>query len=121
MDLDRNAVVLVIVLLLVLLICGGRHAFGANNLAGNPLAVDTAHASNVIGGNRVIKRIRWVGCSTAAHSAVIHTAAGRTLWTATCEAAHAEIESTIGLIWGPFIVPTLASGTLYIYLDEGQP
>lgn len=91
----------------------------ANSLTKSPLIVDTAGASMVTTKNLTIKAIRWVGATTAAHTAVIQDVDGRVIWSASATGNGYDEESLISLkVTGGFKVPTLGSGILYLYLDN---
>lgn len=95
------------------------------NQAGRLFILDTAHASNLIKATHAafanlseILRVsvRWVGPTAAGHEAIVHTPAGAVLWHAKAIAANNGGEDSIIYRWdGDFLVPTLASGVLYIY------
>lgn len=93
----------------------------ANDLARDPLIVDTQHASNVIvRGPRYVHALLWSGCTTAGHILEIQDkAAARTVWRRTGTgngfSCFDEVRLTIedGREW---IVPDVDSGILYIYL-----
>ena len=90
----------------------------ANNLAGNPIIIDTADAGAVDTKSRTIVGIRWVNATTASHTAVIHNADGEVVWSCAATGAGFTHESRIKLqVTGGYKVPTLASGILYIYLE----
>ena len=82
---------------------------------GNPLIVDTADATAVVTGNMEITGIRWVGATTAAHTAILQNAAGVVVWSAIISAANLVHESLLPFRTKGLKVPTLGSGTLYIY------
>jgi len=82
---------------------------------GSPLIVDTADANAVLTGDMTITGIRWVGATTAAHTAILHNAAGVVVWAAIISAANLVHESLLPFRTNGLKVPTLGSGTLYIY------
>lgn len=93
----------------------------ANDLTKNPMKVDTAGAGAIIAaGTRLrIKGIRWVGATTAGHTAVVQTAAGAPIWNSVASGANyveADILENIHAHWDGLTVPTLASGILWIEL-----
>lgn len=91
----------------------------ANSLIHSPYIIDTAAADMVSIVTLTIQAIRWVGATTAGHTAVIQDADGRVLWSGIAGTTNWDEESRIPHRWpGGFKVPTLASGILYIYLDD---
>ncbi len=67
-----------------------------------------------------IAGIRWVGATTAGHTAVIQDVNSVTLWASVANAANYVEESLAApLLWTDFKVTTLASGILYIFLKDG--
>lgn len=91
----------------------------ANSLTKSPLIVDTADAGMVTTKNLTIKAIRWVNATTASHTAVIQDVDSRVIWSCAATGAGFTHESNIDLkVTGGFKVPTLASGILYLYLDN---
>lgn len=88
----------------------------ANDLTADPWIVDTAGAG-VLSTNKIyIKSVRWVGGTTAGHTAVIHDQKSNIIWSSVASGAN-YVESEIIEQWiDGLIVPTLASGTLYIQI-----
>lgn len=94
----------------------------ANDVNGNPLVLDTAHATlPVLSGKRRVQGFRWTSPSaSAAHACTLQDGAGRTLFSSVAAGANHRDESM--LAW-PITVdglklPTLASGLLLVYLAE---
>lgn len=90
----------------------------ANNLAVNPLRIDTAMGSPATK-NMYIEKIYWFNPTLAGDTVVITdgSAAGNILWEGRAEAANSsqvfDLDSKIH--WNQFRVTTLSSGVLYIY------
>ena len=88
----------------------------ANDLTQDPLIIDTAAATVLSTNNLYIKSIRWVGATTAGHTAIIHDQASNVIWSSVASGAN-YVESEIVEQWvNGLIVPTLASGVLYIQI-----
>lgn len=87
-------------------------------LNGKILAFDTTVATNLVNLPLLIRKIRWAGPSTAAHQCVVKNYAGtETYWSALAEAnAAQETDFNPPLAAASLSVPTLGSGTLYVYL-----
>jgi hypothetical protein len=92
----------------------------ANDLTGNPWKVDTASATAIWSGNVWIKRLVWHEPTTSGHTLSITDAAGRVVWAKTALAGGSGLDYELDLetIVGGLIIPTITSGTLYIYLDQ---
>lgn len=90
----------------------------------NPIIVASADAgtTDILTTVVDVSGVRWVGATTNAHTAVIQDSAARVVWAS--QAATATLgtpsESTVRFRCGGLRVPTLASGTLYIYLRDGD-
>lgn len=94
-------------------------AFGANDLTGNPLIIDTAGASMLTSSRTWVVAVRWVGGTTAGHTAVVQDVNSRDLWAGIAGTTNWDEESMAPMVWrGGFKVPTLSSGKLYIYLRD---
>jgi len=91
----------------------------ANDLLKNPWKVDTAAATILSTELLRIKGIRWVGATTAGHTAVIQDKNARVVWSSVASGAN-YVESDLindgdrGWNWDGLVVATLASGILYI-------
>lgn len=67
-----------------------------------------------------IKNIRWVGGTTAGHQCIIRDAGGETYWESVASGPNYVESDLEDRLWQEdFAVTTLASGTLYIYLEAG--
>lgn len=100
----------------------------ANVVTANPLIIDTAGAGNILSRELKINEIRWVGATTAGHSAVVRDKADRITWESVADAANYVEESHFFTITGEreFVqeglrVTALGSGKLYIYIDSPIP
>jgi hypothetical protein len=88
----------------------------SNDVTMSPLIIDTAGASDLmLNKNICIERIRWVGATTAGHTAVVQNGAGRVIWAGHAKANNDVDDSDVNQWFTGLIVPTLASGKLYIY------
>ena len=88
----------------------------SNDLTGDPYIIDTAAATVLSTNNLYIKSIRWVGGTTAGHTAIIQDQTGNVIWSSVASGAN-YVESEIIEQWiNGLIVPTLASGVLYIQI-----
>ena len=91
----------------------------ANDTTVNPWKIDTASGTAITTDLVRVRGVRWVGATTAAHTAVIQNAAGKVMWTSVANAANyveADGLGMTGMNMQGMIVPTLASGILYIEL-----
>lgn len=88
----------------------------SNDLTQDPYIIDTAAATVLSTDNLYIKSIRWVGGTTAGHTAIIHDQKSNIIWSSVASGAN-YVESEIIEQWiDGLIVPTLASGVLYIQI-----
>lgn len=89
----------------------------ANLTSQNPIIIDTAGAGVILTRAIAVNCIRWVGATTAGHTAIIQDASGIEKWAASATATNLTQESLVEakVPWVGLIVPTLASGKLYIY------
>lgn len=94
----------------------------ANSTSGNPWILDTAAATVLTTDKLAIAAIRWVGSTTAGHTAVIQNAAGRVFWASEANAANFVDEtvfagSTALSASNPvgLVMATLGSGKVYVY------
>ena len=88
----------------------------ANDLTKNPWKIDTAAATVLSTLKLRVKGVRWVGATTAGHTAVIHDQNSRLVWTSVATGANYVESDLIENDWDGLIVPTLASGILYLEL-----
>ena len=93
----------------------------ANDLTKQPWKVGTAAATVLSADALRVRGVRWVGATTAGHTAVIQDKNARIVWSSVATGAN-YVESDMvntgdrGWDWDGLIVPTLASGILYIEL-----
>lgn len=98
----------------------------ANVLTRNPIVIDTAGASALLTGRMDVIKIRWVAPSASAGNQVdIQDSNGVTSWESVATGNnYVESESwphDYPLPMQGLLVPTLGSGTVYIYLKERYP
>lgn len=91
----------------------------ANELRDHVWVIDTAGAANVTNETVLVTDIRWVGSTTAGHTAIIENGrSGVVVWESVNQNGANEVQEShdlaLRLVEG-FSVPTLASGRLYIY------
>lgn len=97
----------------------------ANNFVSNPMIVDTVQATDVVKiagagsppGGWVIDKVIWYNPAAPADTFVISLGDGVTTFLQDyCVTAHQSVQYQMyGFRLADFRVPTLASGTLYIY------
>lgn len=98
----------------------------SNSLVGNIWHVDTASATPILAAGkwRDIRRISWEGGTTAGHECKVTDTDGRVIFQRFATAANAHFDQTyegrFGQTVNGLIVPTLASGTVYIYFTQGE-
>jgi len=91
----------------------------ANNLAGDPLILDTLHATNVVvQGGVYIHAIHYVGATTAGHAAELQVkSSARPFWRASATGNGADVYTLLQIVTpGDLILPTLGSGIVHVYL-----
>src|SRR4030042_113762 len=99
----------------------------ANDITGNPLKIDTASSTALTSYNFTAWMIRWVGGSTAGHTISVQDKNGNVKYVSVATGANYVEESHLvspkneSLIFDGLLVPTLGSGTIYIYTDSGTP
>jgi hypothetical protein len=87
----------------------------------NPLKIDTASGTAAATHPITVSKIRWVGATTAGHTAVIQDQYGNHFWDSICPGDNYVEESdfttyeTKRKVLSGITVPTLGSGILYIY------
>lgn len=82
----------------------------------DPIIIEVASAAILFSSRLYIKSIRWVGGTTAGHTAVIQDQKGNVIWASEASGAN-YVESEIIEQWiDGLIVPTLASGKIYIQI-----
>lgn len=91
----------------------------ANDTTQSPWILDTAATIDSSSNEVRIKRLKWVGGTTAGHTCVIQNGAGtRNVWEDVAPAANyvaSEEFGDKGLLTYGFKLTTIASGKLYVY------
>jgi len=86
-----------------------------------PIVVTVAGAGLVRTEPLFVKKIRWVGATTAGHTVEVQDAASKILWASVAGGANYVESDWVDDSWtGGFKVSTLASGTLYVYVVRGK-
>lgn len=97
----------------------------SNIILRSPIIVDTASATAITSYTFIANKIRWVGATTAGHTVVVQNGSTHVKWTAEATGANYTEETHFSerypLILDGLIVPTLASGILYIYISSQVP
>jgi len=96
----------------------------SNVITNNPLVIDTASSTAVTSGTFVAWMIRWVGATTAGHTASIQDKNGNVRWASEASGANYVEETHFEAkpqIFEGLKVPTLASGIVYIYVYDRIP
>lgn len=99
----------------------------ANDITGNPLVIDTASASVITSYVFTAWAIRWVNGTTAGHTISVQDKNSKIKYATVASAANYVEESHLispkseSLVFDGLLVPTLASGTIYIYVDSAVP
>lgn len=97
----------------------------ANSKSNKIYVIDTASGTAVTLSPLVVNKIRWVGATTAGHTAVVQDQNANPFWSSVAGGAnHVESDdfsqhsqrSSSRMLNG-LLVPTLGSGVLYIYVD----
>lgn len=93
----------------------------ANDLVGNPWVIDTTAAIDTTQGEIRVRKIKWVGATTAAHAVVVQDGGlNRKQWEDLCPGGNYVANEDIqgrGMLWHGCQVTTIQSGRLYIYFD----
>lgn len=99
----------------------------SNDVTGNPLVIDTASATAITAYSFTAWAIRWVNGTTAGHTISVQDRHGKVKYATVAAAANYVEESHLvspkneSLLFDGLLVPTLASGTIYIYVDSPWP
>ncbi len=95
----------------------------ANDVTANPIIVDTAAAAALTAYTFIATKIRWVGATTAGHQAIVQNGNGIVKFKAEATGANYTESEHFDppLIFNGLIVPTLSSGTVYIYIASAVP
>ena len=94
----------------------------ANDLTKNPLVIDTASGSPALTTFIRIKKIRWIGATTAGHQAIVQDQNSNLCWESVASGANYTEETDFNLngpqrmVLSGLRVPTLGSGKLEIYI-----
>ena len=96
----------------------------ANDLTKNPWVVDTAGSAAILTDFAEVRSIQWIGATTAGHEAIVQDQSGQVIWRRLAQGANqnfdTEFEGRRGRLVNGLLVPTLASGTLYITFAYGE-
>jgi len=88
----------------------------ANVFKGDVWVIDTAAATVISTDELYFQAIRWVSTGAAAgHRVVLEDADGNVVWETYSTGANYVEESQVPLHMHGLVVPTLASGVLYLY------
>lgn len=93
----------------------------SNNITLNPLKIDTADPGILWNDGLRVRKIRWVGATTAGHRVTVEDQYGNLFWESICPGPDYVEESDFSMLKTPrgvltgLIVEVLDSGTLYIY------
>lgn len=95
----------------------------SNIVTGNPLIIDTAAGTAVTSYVFTATKIRWVGATTAGHTVTIQDKGGAVKFAAAAATTNYDESESFDppLIFDGLIVPTLSSGTVYIYISSSVP
>lgn len=95
----------------------------ANDVTSNPIIIDTAAATALTSYAFTATKIRWVGATTAGHQAIVQNGNGIVKFSAEAVGANYTESEHFDppLIFSGLIVPTLSSGTIYIYVASSIP
>lgn len=86
-----------------------------------PVKITSPGAGMVRTETLFVKKVRWVGATTGGHAVEIQDSASNTLWASTAAGANYVESDWIEEPWeSGFKVPTLDSGTLYVYVSRGK-
>lgn len=97
------------------------------NLTNNPIIVDAASAAALTTFAFTAWMIRWVGATTAGHAISVQDKNGNVKYASVAtgsnyvEESHLVSPKNESLIFDGLLVPTLGSGTIYLYTDSGTP
>ena len=96
----------------------------ANDVTGNPLVLDTASSTSVTTRTFVALMIRWVGATAAGHTVSVQNDASKVKWASEASGANYVEETHFDgkpVIFEGLKLPTLGSGTVYIYVFDKIP
>ena len=96
----------------------------SNSLTGNVWVVDTASADPILTDWAGIRKIEWIGGTTAGHECVVQDQNGRVVFRRLAQGANQDITETYPERFGKqvdgLIVPTLTSGVVYIHFAKEE-
>ena len=96
----------------------------SNSLTGNVWTVDTASGTAILTSWAGIRKIEWIGGTTAGHECVVQDQNGRVLFRRLAQAANSNFQETYPERFGKqvdgLIVPTLTSGVVYIHFAKEE-
>ena len=90
----------------------------ANDIGGNPWKIDTASATAIYNDKVWIQKLVWHEPTTAGHVLSVTDKDGKVIWdkTALAGGAGLDYELEVEGAFDGLIVPTMSSGTLYVYI-----
>jgi hypothetical protein len=93
----------------------------ANNIASNPLIIDTPGPGLITEKRLIILDIRWVGATTAGHQCVITDSQDVVKWVSVADAVNFVDDCNPGgfegTFWDGLKVPIMGSGVLYLTIS----
>jgi hypothetical protein len=94
----------------------------ANDISANPWSIDTASATAIWTGNIWIDRLVWHEPTTAGDALEVTDSNGKTIWSkyALAGGSGMDYDLKVDSVFNGLIVPTMSSGTLYVYLEQTQ-
>ena len=88
----------------------------ANDVTINPIRLDTVSSGAIDSIRRFVKSVRWVGGTTAGHTATIKNGAGVVKWTTEAAGANTVEADLIEDWWEGLDMDVLGSGIIYVYI-----
>jgi len=86
------------------------------NILKNPMVIDTPSGSVIYAQEIIVQAFRWVSpAAVAGHQCVVQDKNGIPVWESVASGANYEDVDHLEFSFFGLIVPTLASGKLYIY------
>ena len=93
-------------------------SWAANSTTRSPIIVDTPGAGTILATSRRIVKVRWVGATTAGHTAVIQDSSdSRNVWESIAAGSNYVEDNVMNIAVAGIKVPTLSSGKLYIHVE----
>lgn len=96
----------------------------ANDITKGVLIVDTATTEPLTTKTFTAVMVRWVGATLAGHTVSVQDANGNIRWASEASGANYVEETHFDgkpLIFEGLQVPTLSSGTIYVYVFDAVP